>query len=118
GAARSSGPSPWPARAARRSGGGGAATSAVASARGCCDSPARPARLGGPPRLAALRARVVIGQVDLVRPDRLDLRAGQHDPGLERLVDRELVAGLSIYGDGDVVCHGGGSGASRRWSRV
>ena len=39
--------------------------------------------------------------------DRLDLRAGQDDAGLERLVDGELVAGSSVEGDGGFVAHGG-----------
>ena len=37
---------------------------------------------------------------------RLDLGAGQDDAGLEGLVDREVVAGSAVEGDGRLVAHG------------
>ena len=64
------------------------------------------------PRLALLDASVGVGDVGLAGADRLDLRAGQHEPGLERVVDRELVAGFSVEGDGRIVAHGG---SCRAW---
>jgi len=57
------------------------------------------------PRLVALDPRIRIRQVDLACPDRLDLRAGQDDARLEDLVDRELVSGLPIEGQGLFVGH-------------
>src|SRR5439155_24120369 len=51
------------------------------------------------PRFAALDARVGIGEVDLARPDGLDLGPGQHEAGLERLVDGVFVAGSAVEGD-------------------
>src|SRR5436190_11602957 len=58
------------------------------------------------PRLVPLDARVGIGQGDLAGPDRLDLRAGQDDPCLERLVDVELMTRPPVEGDRLLVCHG------------
>ncbi len=58
------------------------------------------------PGLATLDPGIGVGDIGLARTDRLDLRAGQHEPRLERLVDRELVAGFSVEGDGGVVAHG------------
>ena len=51
------------------------------------------------PRLVALDARVGVGEVDLAGPDRLDLGAGQDDPGLERVLDAELVPCPPVEGD-------------------
>src|SRR6185503_17877896 len=58
------------------------------------------------PRLALLDAGIGVGDVHLAGADRLDLGAGQHETGLERLVDAELVAGSSVECDGRVVAHG------------
>jgi hypothetical protein len=52
------------------------------------------------PRLVALDARVGVGDVDLAGADRLDLRAGQDEAGLDRLLDRELVSRLPVQRDG------------------
>jgi hypothetical protein len=52
------------------------------------------------PRLVALDARVGVGDVDLAGADRLDLRAGQDETGLDRLLDRELVSRLPVQRDG------------------
>ena len=73
-----------------------------ASARGCSGCRLLERRDVGAdePGLAALDARVGVGQVDLAGADRLDLGAGQDDAGLERVVDREVVAGSSVEGDG------------------
>ena len=51
------------------------------------------------PGLALVDPDIGIGQVDLARPDRLDLGPGQHETRLERVVDRELVARFSVEGD-------------------
>src|SRR5262245_5521980 len=51
------------------------------------------------PGLSVLDARIGIGQVHLARAERLDLGPGQHEAGLERLVDREFVAGSSVECD-------------------
>ena len=58
------------------------------------------------PRLAALDPGVGVGQVGLAGSERLDLRPGQDDARLERLVDREVVAGSSVERDGRLVAHG------------
>ena len=50
-------------------------------------------------RLAPLDPGIGVGEVHLSAPDRLDLGSGQGDPRLERLVDRELVAGAAVDGD-------------------
>jgi hypothetical protein len=52
------------------------------------------------PGLVPLDARVGVRQVDLAGPDRLDLRAGQDETGLERVLDRELIPRPPIEGDG------------------
>ncbi len=52
------------------------------------------------PRLAALDARVGLGQVGAPGADRLDLGPGQHQARLERLLDGVVVAGTAIEGDG------------------
>src|SRR4029077_11840674 len=59
------------------------------------------------PSLVLLDARVGVGQVGLAHADGLDLRPVQDDTGLERLVDREVVAGSSVEGDGLFVAHVG-----------
>ena len=51
------------------------------------------------PRLVALDARVGVRQIRLACPERLDLGPGQDDPGLERLVDREVVSRPAIEGN-------------------
>src|SRR6185503_3637585 len=51
------------------------------------------------PGLALVDACEGVVQVDLVRPDRLDLRSEQHDAGLHRVVDGELVASAPVDGD-------------------
>ena len=51
-------------------------------------------------------AGVGVGQVGLAGAQRLDLRAGQDDARLERLVDGEVVAGSSVECDGALVAHG------------
>ena len=81
---------------------GGGAACASASARGCSGCRLLERRDVGAdqPGLAALDAGVGVGQVGLAGPDRLDLRPGQDDAGLERLLDREFVAGSSVEGDG------------------
>ena len=50
-------------------------------------------------RFAVFDPRVAVAQVDLVRAQRFDLGAGQRDPALQRLLDKEIVAGLAIVGD-------------------
>src|SRR6266487_4242593 len=57
------------------------------------------------PGLVALDARIGIGEVDLAGPDRLDLRPGQDDARLERLVDRVLVSGPPVEGHRLLVRH-------------
>src|SRR4029079_608583 len=57
------------------------------------------------PRFAVLDARVGVGQADLPGSDALDLGPGQHDAGLEGLLDRELVPRSSVEGDGAVLAH-------------
>jgi hypothetical protein len=57
------------------------------------------------PRLATLDPGIGVGQVRLAGPDRLDLCTGEDDARLERLVDRELMAGFSVEGDGHFVAH-------------
>src|SRR4029078_7384690 len=57
------------------------------------------------PRLAAVDPGVGVGQIRLAGPERLDLRPGQDDAGLERLVDRVVVAGSSVECDGRLVAH-------------
>ena len=52
------------------------------------------------PGLAFLDARVGLSQARLAGSDRLDLGSGQHDAGLERILDRVVVAGFSVLGDG------------------
>ena len=64
------------------------------------------------PGLVALDARVGVGQADLAGADALDLGARQHDPGLEGVLDRELVA--SLVGSGRWSRPWGGSS---RWVR-
>ena len=72
----------------------------VRSARGCSGCLLERRDVGpDQPRLALLDPGVGIGEVDLARPDRLDLGSGQDDAGLERLVDRELVARSPVEGD-------------------
>jgi hypothetical protein len=51
------------------------------------------------PRLVALDPRIGVREVDLAGPDGLDLGPGQHDAGLELLVDRVLVACPPVEGD-------------------
>ena len=81
---------------------GGAAASGSASARGCSGCRLLERRDVGAdqPRLALLDPGIGVRDVDLAGADRLDLGAGQGDARLERLVDRELVAGSSVEGDG------------------
>src|SRR4029079_8621833 len=57
------------------------------------------------PRLVALDPRVGVRQVDLAGSDRLDLRPGQDDPGLERVIDRELMSRPPIEGNRLFVSH-------------
>ena len=71
------------------------------------------------PGLAVLDAHVGLGDVDLVRPDALDLGPGQHDARLEGVLDGVVVAGAPVDGD-RLVGHrswllgsGGGHGKSR-----
>ena len=52
------------------------------------------------PGLVALDPGVGIGELDLAGADRLDLGAGQDDPGLERFLDAELMSRSSIERDG------------------
>src|SRR5664280_2319326 len=52
------------------------------------------------PGLAALDPRVGLLETDVARPDRLDLRSGQDQAGLERVLDGVVVAGLAVEGDG------------------
>ena len=51
------------------------------------------------PGLALLDPGERVGQVDLAGADRLDLGPGQHDAGLHRVLDGELVAGAPVQGD-------------------
>ena len=50
-------------------------------------------------RLAVFDPRVAVAQIDLMGAQRLDLGAGQRQAGLERLLDKEIVAGLAVFGD-------------------
>src|SRR4051794_37446360 len=61
------------------------------------------------PGLVALDPRVRVAERHLAGPDRLDLRAGQDEAGLERLVDREVVTGPPVEGDRLHFAHRGGS---------
>jgi hypothetical protein len=49
---------------------------------------------------AALDAGVGIGQAALAGAEGLDLGSGQHDAGLDRVLDRESVARPPVEGDG------------------
>src|SRR5688572_2158590 len=64
------------------------------------------------PRLAPLDSRERVGEIDLARPDGLDLGPGQHDAGLHRVLDRVLVAGAPVPGDRLL---GNGSGLLAVW---
>ena len=57
------------------------------------------------PGLVALDARVGVREAHLLVADALDLRAAQHDAGLEGVLDAVVVAGSSVPGDG--VAHRG-----------
>src|SRR4051812_16753736 len=59
------------------------------------------------PGLTVLDSGIGVGEVGLARAERLDLRPGQDDAGLERLVDGEVVAGSSVECDGLLVAHVG-----------
>src|SRR6267142_5908578 len=54
------------------------------------------------PGLAFLDLGVAIAQVHVTRTERLDLRAGQADAGLEALLDRVVVARLAVVGELDI----------------
>ena len=57
------------------------------------------------PQLAVLRARVGIPQVNLARPDGLDLRAGQRQPGLHPLQNFVIMQRLAIDGNLPIIAH-------------
>src|SRR6185295_15214340 len=59
------------------------------------------------PGFTALDPRVRLLEVDLARADALDLGAGQHDARLEGVLDRVLMTGFAVDGDG--FAHGQGS---------
>ena len=50
------------------------------------------------PDLAVLHAREAVTQVDVAFPDRLHLRAAQHDAGLDRVEDVVVATGLAVAG--------------------
>ncbi len=50
-------------------------------------------------RLAVLDARVAVAQICAMRAQRLDLGAGEREAGLERLLDKEVVARLAVVDD-------------------
>src|SRR5271168_5089176 len=58
-------------------------------------------------RLAVLDARVAVAQICAMRPQRLDLGAGEREAGLERLLDEEVVPRLAVVDD-QVEAVGGG----------
>ena len=58
-------------------------------------------------RLAVLDARVAVAQIGAMRPQRFDLGAGEREAGLERLLDKEVVARLAVIDD-QVESVGGG----------
>ncbi len=58
-------------------------------------------------RLAVLDARVTVAQICAMRPQRLDLGAGEREAGLERLLDKEVVPRLAVVDD-QVEAVGGG----------
>jgi hypothetical protein len=64
------------------------------------------------PRLAALDPGERIPEVDLARPNRLDLGSDQGKAGLNRVLDRELVAGPAVERDG-LLGNGGSSYGER-----
>jgi len=64
------------------------------------------------PGLVPVDAGERIGQVHLPGPDRLDLGPGQGEAGLDRVVDRELVAGAPVEGD-RLLGDGGDTSAGR-----
>jgi len=63
------------------------------------------------PRLAALDPGVRLGQADSAGPDRLDLGPAQDEADLQRVLDRELVAGTAVDGDGPLAGGVGMAGA-------
>ena len=50
-------------------------------------------------RATALVRRIGIGDVGPPRAQRLHLGAGQHEAGLERVLDRVVEAGFAVFGD-------------------
>ena len=50
-------------------------------------------------RFAVLDACVTVAQIRAMCPQRLDLRAGECEAGLERLLDEEVVPRLAVIGD-------------------
>ena len=50
-------------------------------------------------RAAAFVRRIGVGDIGLAGAQRLHLRAGQHEAGLERVLDRIVEAGLAVLGD-------------------
>src|SRR5690242_19627405 len=51
------------------------------------------------PGLALFDTGIGVDEVHAAGADRFDLRSGQHDAGLERLVDGVLVAGAAVEND-------------------
>src|SRR5205814_7084885 len=54
------------------------------------------------PGLAAVDARVAVGEVRPARADRLDLRAGEGEARLELAIDRVVEARLPVVGEHDL----------------